>query len=111
MEGKARFVVRTALTCGLTGVGLTSVVGHFFGTQGISLESVIVYSFAGIVGAFDSWNTMEGKYNIARVKALSSHEIPPHNSPSQITPDSKSGSARPTPALAPQENQTVTGSR
>ena len=86
-KGKARCVIQTALTYSLTGVGLTSVVGHFFGSQGISLETVIVYLFSGIVVGFDSWNTMEGKYKNAlidaRVKASPSGNLPPHNNPLQ----------------------------
>jgi hypothetical protein len=92
-EGKRRFVFNTSLTYGLTMVGLTDVVDHFFKSapHWISLFSLIYYLLAGIPLAFIGWSSMETKYHkalhAACEPALSSGD---HNSPLGITSNSKS---------------------
>ena len=92
-HGKARFVLRVALTVGLTMVGLNDVYRHVYGESAISVAMLFCYLLAGIVGAHRGWNEMERKYKDAlieaRVKASPTGELPPHNSPLRITPDSQ----------------------
>ena len=95
-EGKARFVVRTALTYGLTVVGLIHVSDQVFldGAQpSISLFKLIVFVLVGVVGGREGWNAREAKYqkalHEARVQASASGALPPHNNALQITADSK----------------------
>lgn len=96
MEGKARFVFNTALTYGLTVVGLTDVYERIFysAQHSISLGSVIYYLLVGIPIGLFGWSSMEGKYHKAlreaRVPASPTGELPPHNNPLPTTANSKS---------------------
>ena len=70
-EGKARFVRRTALTYGLTMVGVTDVIqrGFYGEAEPLLLLKVIVFVIFGIVGASCNWSTMEAKREDALRKA------------------------------------------
>jgi hypothetical protein len=93
-KGKARYVIQSAVTWGLSMVGLMDVYEHLFGSgqSSISLIWIIGYVGMGFIGAFSGWDTMEGKYQNAlidaRVNAAPSGAT--HNSPLQITVDSNS---------------------
>ena len=91
-RGKQWFVFRTALTYGLVFVGATNAVENLFdGPQSISLFKVIFFGLFGVGMGLSEWSDMESKYktalNEARAKASPSGELPPYNSPSQITAD------------------------
>ena len=95
-EGKRWFVFRTAVTYGLTVVGMMDAYDYFFGGEhsSISLLLLIFYLLVGIFIASDAWSNREAKYQNAlieaRVKASPSGQLPPDNSPLQITADSRS---------------------
>jgi hypothetical protein len=94
-RGKARFVFSSALTSGLTVAGILDVIDNvFYGGTKYSLLSAIFYPIMGLVIALFTWWDMEGKYKSAlidaRVKSSPSGELPPHDSPLQITADSES---------------------
>lgn len=79
VKGKAWFVFRTALTCGLMMAGTRDVYEHVFydGTQYFSLLfHTIFYSLTGIVVGLAGWSGWESKYHKAlheaRLKALPS---------------------------------------
>ena len=92
VEGKPRFVVTTALTYGLSVVGVTDVVYRILsvGEHAIS-RNIIFYVLGGIAVGFVGWSSMESKYQKALHKArrskLSSGELPPRDYPLRITSD------------------------
>ena len=92
-EGKLRFVFQTSLTYGLTVVGLIDVWNHIFDSAQdfISLRQIIYYVLVGVAAGLIGWSDMEAKYrkalHKARVPALSSGDLPPHNHPLRITSD------------------------
>ena len=74
-EGKAQFIVRTALTNALTVVGVTHVYHYvFYGPTPIPVVHLIFYVLFGIGIGSDGWSTRERKYQNAlreaRAKAL-----------------------------------------
>lgn len=93
MEGKGWFVFRTTLTYALAVVGATDVLDYFFdgGHSSISLFNLVFYLVIGIFIGSDMWSKSEVKYQNAlteaRVKASPSGQLPPDNSPLQITAD------------------------
>ena len=81
-KGKTRFVIRSALTYGLTIVGLTDILGHLFSsTEPFLLAKGIFFTLCGILIGLNTWSTMEAKYkkalDEARLKALPSGKSPP----------------------------------
>jgi hypothetical protein len=92
-EGKLRFVVQTSLTYGLSVVGVIDVFDRIFdGTQNfVSLRHIIYYVLVGIAIGFIGWSDMEAKYrkalHKARLPALSSGDLTPHNNSLRITSD------------------------
>jgi len=74
-NGKTRFVIRSALTYGLTIVAVTDIVGHLFhNTQPLALAKGVFFTFFGVLMGLSTWSDMESKYkkalNEARSKAL-----------------------------------------
>jgi hypothetical protein len=92
-EGKARFVLITSLTYGVSMVGVMDVLNYIFSSaqQSISLGNIIFYLLTGLVVAFVGWSSMEFKYqkalHEARVPKLSTGELPPRDYPLRITSD------------------------
>lgn len=94
-RGKAQFVFGGSLISGLAIAGVIDVIDNVFyeGTKYSLLSNIIYYLIMGIVIALVTWWDMEGRYKAAlidaRVKASPSGALPPHNSPSRITADSR----------------------
>lgn len=94
-KGKARFIIQSALTSGLTMIGVTDVVDHVLGNghYSISLSWMIGYLLVGFVGAFAGWNGMEATYKNAlieaRVNAAPSGALAPHTNVLQLSPNEK----------------------
>ena len=92
-EGKARFVLITSLTYGLSMVGVMDVLNGIFSSaqQSISLRDIIYYVVIGLPLGFLGWSSMESRYqkalHEARVPKLSSGELPPRDYPLRITSD------------------------
>ena len=65
-NGKKRFVIRTALTYGLTMIGVVGVNNHFFGgSQSDLCLAAVFWPIAGICMGFDAWAHWERKYQKA----------------------------------------------
>ena len=92
-EGKRWFVFRTAVTFSLTMVGAMDAYDYLFegGHSSISLLKLVFYLVAGSFVASQGWSSKEAEYQNAlieaRVKASPSGQLPPDNSPLQITAD------------------------
>ncbi len=74
-DGKKRIVIRSALTYGLTMIGLVDVNHHFFGgSQSDICLAAVFWPVAGICIGFYEWSYWEGKYqkalNESHLKAL-----------------------------------------
>ena len=71
VEGKTRFVVRSALTYGLVFVGMTHAVEQFFdGPHPISLYKLIFLTLFGVGMGLSAWSDMESKYKRALREGL-----------------------------------------
>ena len=69
-NGKTRFVIRSALTYGLTIVGLTDVFGHLFSsTEPFLVAKGVFFTLFGIGMGLSEWSDMESKYKDALRKA------------------------------------------
>ena len=96
-EGQARFILRSALTFSLTMIGASDVFDHIFyggARSSTFLSGATFYLVGGIfVGVF-GWSSMEAKYKNALIeatlKASPSGNLPPQDSPLQITADPRS---------------------
>ena len=80
-DGKTRFVIRSALTYGLTIVGLTDIVGRLFSsTEPFLLAKGVFFTLVGVLMGLSTWSDMEAKYkkalNEARAKALPDSQTP-----------------------------------
>lgn len=79
-----RFVIRSALTYGLTTVGVTDAVGRLFSsTEPFLLAKGVFFSLFGILMGLSTWSDMESKYkkalSEARLKALPESKNWPDN--------------------------------
>ena len=92
-EGKARFVLITSLTYGLSVVGVMDVLDYISSStqHSISLGNIVYYVLIGLAVSFFGWSSMESKYqralHEARVPKLSTGELPPRDYPLRITLD------------------------
>jgi len=87
-DGKARFVIRSALTYSLTIVGVTDILGNLFSrTDPLLLVKGVLFTLSASLVGLHTWSDMESKYKKALDEGLKapSGKISPHDSPSQIT--------------------------
>src|SRR5215211_6845980 len=79
-KGKARFVLRTGLTIGVSIVAVTDILEHLFDSappHSDLLFRLLWYTGAGLIGGVFAWNRWEEKYERAlqqaRTASLSGH--------------------------------------
>ena len=81
VKGKARFVLRSTLVCGLGITALHDIVAHIFGIQPPNLVSdLIKYSIMGFFLSLYTWWDMEGRYKAACIDAYRK-SLPDSNTP------------------------------
>jgi hypothetical protein len=83
-NGKTRFVIRSALTYGLTTAGVSDLIQRVvFGEANSLLFNLISFMVAGIVMGSTTWSTMDAKYDDALrkgcAKALPDSQTPPQS--------------------------------
>src|SRR5687767_6810725 len=78
VEGKTRFVRRTALTYGLTYVGLTDVYQRvIYGeTESLILLKLIFFVLFGVLMQSSIWSDMESKYKKDLLEARANQHLP-----------------------------------
>ena len=85
--GKSQFILRSALTLGLTMTAVSDVFMQI-GLGGKSetlLLKAIAYTVAGAIGGSYTWNSWEKKYEKALLEAQSSGHALPHSAAKQIS--------------------------
>jgi hypothetical protein len=82
-NGKTRFVIRSALTYGLTIVAVSDIVGHLFhNAQPLAWGKGVFFTLFGVLMASSTWSDMESKYKKALNEGLQappSGKTPPPN--------------------------------
>ena len=81
-KGKARYVLRSTLFCGLGATVLHDIGAHVFDTQPPGLlYSLIRYSIIAVLMSLYSWWDMDGRYKAACIDAYRKSLLTANNPP------------------------------